>query len=159
MKKKELQANKKNKHGRKDTSNKWRGEQDTTKSKNERKKWKTTKPESTNNNDQTKSNKQTWKKERKKERNNKGRINKYKQAKKHEGHLVFVGVWALWVDASVADDVAEGFGDVSSSAAEVTFTSAAVHQVLWAQLNKDPCSLLHLTLKSSHRAEGPAGPT
>lgn len=72
---------------------------------------------------------------------------------------MFVGVKALGVDASVVDDVAVGLRDVSSSAAQVTFIGAAVHQVLWAQGNKDPRSLLHLALKSSQRAEGPAGPT
>lgn len=73
--------------------------------------------------------------------------------------LVFVRVKALRVHASVADDVAVGFGDVPSPAAHVAITGAAVHQVLWAQGNKEPSFLLHLTLQSSQRAEGPAGAT
>lgn len=66
-----------------------------------------------------------------------------------QDHLVFVGVEALGVYASVADDVSEGFGDVSSSAAVISVVGAAVHQVLWAQGDKDTCSLLNLSLKSS----------
>lgn len=64
------------------------------------------------------------------------------------GHLVFIGVRALGIDAFVVDDVAKGLGDVSSSAAEVSLLSAAVHKVLWTQHNKVACSLLHLPLKS-----------
>lgn len=75
----------------------------------------------------------------------------------HSGDdLVLIWVKALRVDASVADDVAVGFGDVASPAAQVSIHVAAVHQVLWTQWNKDTSSLHHLALKSSQRAEGPA---
>lgn len=73
--------------------------------------------------------------------------------------LVLVRIKALRVHASVADDVVVGFGDVASPAAQVTITGAAVHQVLRAQGNEEPGFLLHLTLQSSQRAEGPAGAT
>ena len=75
-----------------------------------------------------------------------------------EDNLVFVGVKPLGVDASVADDVAEGFGDVSSSAAMVTVDGAAVQQVLWTQGDEDAGSLRYLPLESPQRAEGPARP-
>lgn len=42
------------------------------------------------------------------------------------GDLVLVGVEALRVDASVADDVAVGLGDVAAPAAQVSFVAAAV---------------------------------
>lgn len=71
---------------------------------------------------------------------------------------MLVGVKALRVDASVADDVAVGLGDVSSSAAQVPLVAAAVHQVLRAQRNQDARLLLHLALQSPQGAEGPAGP-
>lgn len=72
---------------------------------------------------------------------------------------MLIGVEALRVDASIANNVAEGFRDESSSAAEVSIQSAAVHQVLWTQRNQDPCLLLHLTLQSPYSAERPARPT
>lgn len=73
--------------------------------------------------------------------------------------LVFVGIKAVRVHAPVADDVAVGLGDVSSPAAQVAVTDAAVQQVLRAQGDQEPGSLLHLTLQSPQRAEGPAGAT
>ena len=76
-----------------------------------------------------------------------------------EADLVFIGVKALRVNAPILDDVAVGFSDVTPSAAKVSNYGAAVHQVLWTQRNKDACSLLHLALKSSQRAEGPAWAT
>lgn len=42
------------------------------------------------------------------------------------GDLVFIGVEALRVDASVADDVAVGLGDVTSPATPVSLAAAAV---------------------------------
>lgn len=71
---------------------------------------------------------------------------------------MLVGVKALRVDASVADDVAVGLGDVSSPAAQVPLVAAAVHQILRAQRNQNARLLLHLALQSPQRAEGPAGP-
>lgn len=72
---------------------------------------------------------------------------------------MLVRIKALRVHASVVDDVVVGFGDVPSSAAPVTITGAAIHQVLWAQGDEEAGFLLHLTLQSSQRAEGPAGAT
>lgn len=77
----------------------------------------------------------------------------------HSNDLMLIGVKSLWVDTSVADDVAVGFRNVSSPAAEVSINGAAVHQVLWTQGNHDACVLLHLALKSSQSTEGPAGAT
>lgn len=76
-----------------------------------------------------------------------------------EDHLVFVGVKPLWVDAIVVYDVAVGFSDVTSSAAEVSILGAAVHQVLRAQRHEDPRVLLHLAFQRPQRAEGPTRPT
>lgn len=75
------------------------------------------------------------------------------------GDLVLVRIKALRVHATIADDVAVRFGDVPSSAAPVTITGAAIQQVLWAQGDEEAVFLLHLTLQSSQRAEGPAGAT
>lgn len=75
------------------------------------------------------------------------------------GDLVLVRIKAVRVHASVADDVVVGFGDVAAPAAQVSVSGAAVHQVLWAQRNQEPGFLLHLTLQSPQRAEGPAGAT
>lgn len=82
-----------------------------------------------------------------------------KEGDKEEDDLVFIGVKALWVNASIADDVWEGFRDVTSFAAMVSIVGATVHQVLWAQGHKDTCLLLHLALKSSQGGKGPAWPT
>ena len=69
---------------------------------------------------------------------------------------MFIGVKALRVDASVADDIVEGFGDVSAPAAQVSILPAAVNQVLWTQGDEDACVSLHLALKGLRCTEGPA---
>lgn len=72
---------------------------------------------------------------------------------------MFVGVEALRVHASVADDVAVGLGDVTSPATQVSLVAAAVYQVLRAERNQDSHPLGNLSLQSPQRTEGPAGPT
>lgn len=73
-----------------------------------------------------------------------------------EDDLVFIGIKALRVNASVANDIAVGFRDVASSATQVSVLGAAIHQVLRTQRNKCTSALLQLALESSQRAEGPA---
>lgn len=72
-------------------------------------------------------------------------------------HPSDVGVRGFRVDATVADDVPEGFVHVAAVAAVVAVAEGAVHQVLGTEVHQLPGALGQLALQGPHSAEGPAG--